>query len=582
MVQNNYIEEYLSNRSWRKNENANINESFSGLYNYVSAKMFANDFLSALPLGLRRAHNDAKIHIHNLESGGYIPYCAGHNLKLMLMNGMKTQSINSRPAKHLNSITDHVMNFLYCSQMEFSGAQAFSDIDTLLAPYVRKDKLTYKEVKQQVQKLCFNLNFTMRAASQTPFTNLTLNYGIPKFLENEHAIIGGLENGVAYGDCLEEVYMIDKAFTEVMNDMDPNGKPLTFPILTVNLTSKFPWEHEIAQLLAQNCANLGSYYFMNYIGSGIDEDTARSMCCRLKLDLTKFNGPKGLWNMGEGVGSLGVVTINLPRVAYDAKGKDEKVLFELLDERLEMALEVLKLRKERIHKYMKRLMPFSLANGWSMKNYFMTIGLLGFNEMCTNYLLAHILEDRGEAFATKVLEHIREWTIKKQIETKELINMEMVPAEGCSYRLALVDRKLNPDIRTSGTTNAPYYSSLLIPASFRNVDVVDKIKFEEKILPLFSGGTIFRTYLGDKTPPNNAVISFLKMVSSSKIPYFDITATYSVCSAEGKMLRGVVNTCPSCNNPTEVYSRVVGYYRPYSKYNIGKKQEFNERKYTTL
>lgn len=582
MAQFNYIEEYLSNKSWRLRENANINDSFSGLYNYVSSKMFANDFLNALPIDIKKAHNSAKLHIHNLESGGYIPYCAGHNLKLLLTNGLKTQSINSRPAKHLNSVVDHIMNFLYCSQMEFSGAQSFSDADTLLAPYIKRDKLTYKEVKQQIQKLCFNLNFTMRAASQTPFTNLTLNYAVPKFLENEHAIIGGFETDFTYGDCLEEVYMVDKAFTEVMNEMDPNGKPLTFPILTVNLTSKFPWESEVADLLAWNCANLGSFYFMNYLGSGIAEDTARSMCCRLKLDLTKFNGPKGLWNMGEGVGSLGVVTINLPQIGYLAKGKGDAYFFELLNERLATALEVLRFRKARVHKHMKRLMPFSLANGWSMKNYFLTIGILGINEMCTNYLHAHIMEDRGTAFATKVLNYIRDWTIKEQTESKELINMEMVPAEGCSYRLALVDKKQYPEIRTEGPANAPYYSALLIPSSFRNIDTVDKIEFEENLLPIFSGGTIFRTYLGEKAPSNKAVLEFLKMVSSSKIPYFDITATYSVCNAEGKFLRGVVNTCPQCNGNTEVYSRVVGYYRPFSKYNVGKKAEFNQRVYTEI
>jgi len=507
--------------------------------------------------------------------------CCGNNLKLLLLNGMKTPSINSKPAKHLNSVTDHVMNWLYCSQMEFSGAQSFGDFDTLIAPFVKKDKLSYNEVKQQIQKLCFNLNFTMRSSSQTPFTNLTLNYSIPKFLENEHAIIGGLETSFTYADCLDEVYMIDKAFTEVMNEMDPNGRPLTFPILTVNLTSRFPWDSEVAKLLANNCANIGSYYFMNYLGSGIGEDTARSMCCRLKIDLSKFNGPKGLWNMGEGVGSLGVVTINLPRIAFESKGKGDAFFFNLLEERLAMALNILKVRKERIHKYMKRLMPFSLSNGWSMKNYFMTIGIIGINEMCINYLDAHILESNGTRFTAKVLEFIREWTINKQVETKELINMEMVPAEGCSYRLALVDRKLNPKIFTEGTAGAPYYSSLLIPASYR-VDILDKINFEEKLLPLFSGGTIFRTYLGDSIPSDEATLDFIKTVSKSKIPYFDITATYSVCPVEGKVIRGVVNKCPSCNADTEVYSRVVGYYRPFDKYNIGKRAEFNERRYTNI
>ena len=578
---NDDIYDYLTSRSWRVKENANTNISFSNMSNFIIGKIYANDFLNALPLKYRRAHQNALIHIHNLETAGYVPYCAGHNLKTLLLNGMKTPSISSNPAKHLTSIVDHVMNYLYGSQMEFAGAQSFGDIDTLIAPFVRKDKLSYKEVKQQIQKLIYNLNFTLRSSSQTPFTNLTLNFGVPKFLENEEAIIGGIGTGFSYSDCLDEIYEIDRAFIEVMNERDPENRPFTFPILTVNINRRFPWDSEIVKLLSQNCANMGSFYFMNYIGSGIDEDIVRAMCCRLNIRLDDFEGSKGMWNTASGTGSLGVVTINLPRLAYDTKNKDERVFFQELIDRLKMAIDILKVRKERIKRYQKQLMPFSMLNNWSMKNYYMTIGIIGLNEMCLNYTGNDILSGDNIKFVEKVMLFIRDWVKEKQKELKELINIEMVPGEGCSYRLAYVDKKLNNNIITLGTSKAPYYSTLLVPPSSQ-IDILDRIRFEEQILPIFTGGTIFRTFLGEKIPETEAIIEYIKLVSNSKIPYFDLTSTYSVCKKENKTFRGSYSSCPECKGETEIYSRVVGYYRPVSKYNIGKAQEFRDRKYISL
>jgi ribonucleoside-triphosphate reductase (formate) len=575
-----YIDEYLTNSHWRRKENANINESFSSMTNYISSKLLANDFLMSLPKEQRDAHENGLLHIHNLETGGYIAYCCGHNLKQLLMTGIKTPSINSKPAKHFNSLMDHIMNWLYCSQMEMAGAQSFGDWDTLIAPFIKKEKLTYKEVKQQIQKLIFNLNFTMRSSSQTPFTNLTMNIGSPKFLLNEQAIIGGEDAGFTYGDCIDEIHMVDKATTEIMNSRDSTGKPFTFPILTINLTKKFPWESELADIIANNCANLGSFYFMNYVNSGIDEDILRSMCCRLSLRLDQMSGPKGMWNMGEGTGSLGVVTINLPRLGHDAKG-NETILFELLSHRLELALSILKARKERIKANMKSMMPFNTMNGWSMKNYFMTIGILGFNEFTLNFMNKDILDKDAQDMMIKVLQFMRDWCMTKQQETRELINIEQVPAEGCSYRLAKVDKKLNNDIITLGTDAAPYYSSVYIPHNYE-VDMIDRIGIEEKALPIFSGGTIFRTLLGEKEPSNKAVLDYIKMIANTKIPYFDITATFAVCEKDNKVIRGTTKTCPDCNSPTEVWSRVVGYYRPSSKYNIGKVREFETRKYIDI
>jgi ribonucleoside-triphosphate reductase len=331
--------------------------------------------------------------------------------------------------------------------------------------------------------------------------------------------------------------------------------------------------------MAENSGDVGSYYWMNYLGSGINEDTIRSMCCRLNIDMSQLSGPSGLWNTGEGTGSLGVITINFPRLGFDCKGKDEKVFFEKLEERLETALYILNFRKNRISKYLDRMMPFNILNGWSMRTYYLTIGVIGLNELCENYLGSDITKNID--FVVRVLEYLRDWSKKKQLETKQFINIEMIPGEGSSYRLAYVDRKLHPDIFTLGTKRAPYYSALLIPPYF-GLDIFERLELEEKVLPLFTGGTIFRVFLGEKKPEPDTVLDLIKKISSSKIPYFDLTSTYSICKKESKTFRGIKYNCPDCNFPTEVFSRVVGYYRPLSKFNIGKVQEFKDRKYVSI
>jgi anaerobic ribonucleoside-triphosphate reductase len=554
------LEEYFSEFNWRKNENANHNVSFSNFQNNISSKILANEFLQSLPKDCRDAHYSAKIHIHNLESGGIIPYCAGHNLKSLIISGMKTNTVSSKPAKHLGSIMDQVMNYLYISQMEFSGAQAFNDFDTLIAPFIKAEHIPYKEVKQSIQRLVYNLNYTMRSGNQTPFTNLSLNYCTPKFLEDENAIIADTKTGLKYSDCQDEIEMIDMAFSEIMMEKDMNGIPFTFPILTVNLTSRFPWHSEAAKYMALVAMDTGSYYWMNYIGSGLSEDNIRAMCCRLNISLKELSGAGGLWNAGEGTGSLGVVTINFPNLGFEYKGKDETLLLEELDRRMDIALQILLFRKSNINKYKDRLMPFSNMNGWSSKNYYITIGVIGLHEMCLNYLDSGIPENKD--FVIKILNHMREWTTKKQVLHKQLINIEMIPGEGSSYRLA-------------------FYTALLMPAT-SELDVFDKLKIEEDILPLFTGGTIFRVYVGDDNVDSNVSLQFIKKIASSKIPYFDMTCTFSVCTKESKTFRGSLNKCPSCGEHVEVYSRVVGYYRPVSHWNIGKKEEFTERRYSHL
>jgi len=573
------ISDYMTDKSWRKKENANVNESFSNLQYFLASNMLANDFLASLPRKHKRYHRDALIHIHNLESGGYIPYCAGHNLKQLIVYGMKTQTINSKPAKHFGSLIDQIMNWFYMSQQEFAGAQAFSDFDTLVAPFIRVNKLNYRQVKQQIQKLVFNLNYTMRASNQSPFTNLTLNYGVPKYLRELNAIVGGETQDFSYEECLNEIYLVDEAINNIMTEGDPVNKPFTFPILTLNLTKDLDWNHIIIDILLENLQTRGSYYFMNYIGSGITEDTIRAMCCRLNIRLKELSGPIGLWNTIEGTGSLGVVTINFSRLGYDCKGKDERTLFEKLSERLEIAYDILLMRKKRIKKHMKRLMPFSLMNNWTMRTYYITIGVIALNELCLNYLGSSIVENID--FTIKVLNYTRKWILDKQKEERTLINLEMIPGEGSSYRLAFIDRKLKPKIKTLGTRSKPYYSSLLIPPSL-GIPLLERIPLEEKVLPLFSGGTIFRVYLGEKIPNKESLLNFIRKMSKTKIPYFDITNTYSVCTKEGLMHRSILYKCPNCNSRTEVYSRVVGYYRPVSKWNVGKVQEFKDRQYVSL
>jgi len=318
---------------------------------------------------------------------------------------------------------------------------------------------------------------------------------------------------------------------------------------------------------------------MNYIGTGIPEDTIRAMCCRLTLDLSELSGPRGLWNTADGTGSLGVVTINFPRLAYQSRHRDESYFFEQLTDRMDLALDILLIRKKRIQKYMKRLMPFNTMNGWTMRTYYLTIGVIGLNEMCLNMFGTPIMNNVD--FVVKVLNYMRKYVVEKQKELNQLINIEMIPGEGSSYRLAYIDRKECKDIVTLGTKNAPYYTALLIPPKYQ-VPLPEKVEIGEKILPLFTGGTIFRVFLGEQTPEPMSLLNFIKKLSNTKIPYYDITTTYSVCTKEGIVLNGVYYKCPYCNAETEIYSRVVGYYRPVKHWNVGKRQEFKDRKYYSL
>jgi len=573
---NRTILEYLDKKSWRINENANVSYSYSGLLAYTANRMLANYSLSHMPVEAAKAHIRGDLHIHNLEGGQLIPYCHGGDLLKLLLKGINAGNIGAKPAKHLSAAVDHIVNYFFMSQLEFSGAQSFSDFDTLLAPFVHYDGLNYEEVKQNIQRLIFNLNFACRQAYQTPFTNLTFNLLCPKSLQGTPVVVGGETKEDKYEDFNDESLMINKAFCEVIMGRDAAGNPFTFPIPTINITKQFPWNDEVVDYIFAEVSVMGSYYFMNYVGSGIDENSIRAMCCRLNIDLSQLSSPRGLWNMTGGTGSIGVVSINMARLGYLSKNDDQ--LYERLDRLMEIGKEQLEHKRKTIKaSYENSLLPFTKFYGLELGNYFSTIGVIGLNEMCINYLHQPIYE--ATSFVEKILGRMRDVTRQFQEKTGHLYNLEMTPGEGSSYRLAYKDRKKYKKICTMGTKKRPYYTTLLIPPKY-DINVFDRLKIEEKILPIFTGGTVFRMFIGDHSVNFRTLINLSKkIVCDSRIPYFDITCTFSICQEEGTYLPGHHAKCPNCNGDTEVYSRVVGYYRPKSRWNIGKQQEFDDRKY---
>lgn len=577
MGNNKLVQDYLSKSSWRIKENSNTTYSYSGIKYHIDSNVLANYALSQLPKEIRTAHQNGDFHIHNLESGNLIPYCAGCSLMDLLLKGLFTPSITSRPARHFSSVSDHVMNYLYMRQMETAGAVAFNDVDTLLAPFIRFDHLNRNQVKQDLQRLIFNLNFTLRSSSQTPFSNFSLNFGVPKYMEDEAVIHGGELQKDTYKDFIDEIQLFDELFIEILKEKDASGRPFPFPIPTINLTNRFNWSNKVSDSLFEEITELGSFYFMNYIGSGISEDTVRSMCCRLSLNLKDLSESHGLWNNGDSTGSLGVVTINMGRLGYLCKTEEQ--LYKQLSFLMDLAKNELIIKENTIREQLaNNLMPFSKYYNLNLDHYFRTIGEVGINEMCLNFTGKDITQNIP--FVFQILNFMRNKIREYQIETKKLFNIEMTPAEGCSYRLALIDRKKYPKITTLGN-GVPYYSSLLIPPSLE-IDVLKRMELEQDLLPLFNGGTIFRTFIGENVSNPKTIKDFVKMVSTSKIPYYDVTTTFSICKGEGKSIRGIHHKCPDCGSETEVYSRVVGYYREIKKWNPGKIEEFNDRKYIDL
>jgi len=573
------VSDYLSQVDWRVRENSNIGYSMSGLLMHVAGSVVANYTLDRIyPMEVADAHRNGDIHLHDLYFG-ITGYCAGWSLSKLLHEGFNGVPgiVESKPAKHLDTALLQMVNFIGTLQNEWAGAQAFNSIDTYLAPFVRKDKLNYQEIKQAIQKFVFNLNIASRWGGQSPFTNLTLDWVVPDDLKKQPVVLGGKLLEETYDDYQKEMNLINKAFIEVLTEGDMNGRPFTFPIPTYNLTRDFDWETENARLLLEMTAKYGLAYFSNFINSDLKPSDIRSMCCRLRLNLRQLdrNITGGLFGSGDSTGSVGVVTMNMPRIAYLSKNKDD--FFHRLEYLMGLAKISLEMKREIVEKNMQGgLLPYTKRYLGTLKNHFSTIGPIGMNEACLNLLGKDIASEEGKSFAVETLKFMKAKLSDFQEETSHIYNLEAVPAEGTCYRLARVDRRKYPDIITAGK-EVPYYTnSTLLPVN-ETEDVIEALEHQEELQTLYTGGTVFHIFLGERVSSGEAVMRLLKKVAyNTKLPYFTITPTYSICSDHGYLV-GEHLCCPTCGKETEVYSRVVGYFRPVRNWNEGKQEEFRQR-----
>jgi ribonucleoside-triphosphate reductase len=595
-----FVDNYLNQDTWLVKENANMTYSLQGLHNYISSKVISEYWLHRVYLKknpkIAQAHIDGDFHIHNLQILG--PYCVGWDLRDLLVSGFTgvKGKISSKPAKHFRVALMQAVNFIFTLTGEAAGAQAFSNFDTYLAPFIRYDHLDYKEVKQALQEFVFNMNVPTRVGFQTPFSNITLDLTVPSFMKNEQVIIGGKLMDETYGDFQEEMNMFNKAFFEVMTEGDANSRVFSFPIPTINITKDFNYDTEGANQLFEATAKYGIPYFANFVNSDMNPEDVRSMCCHLRLDnreLKKRGG--GLFGANPLTGSIGVITINLPRIGY--LSKEESQFFERLDELMELAKESLQVKREFLEKYTEKgLYPYSKfylrtikqTFGEYWRNHFSTIGLIGMNEACLNFLGESIGSEEGRKFAIKVLDHMRERLEDFQLETQQIFNLEATPAEGTSYDLALKDKQKFKDIIVANEEAYkkgadPYYTnSSLLPVDYTN-DIFELLKHQDDLQTRYTGGTVVHIFLGESLPSGEAVKRLVKKITSNfKLPYFTFTPTFSICPIHG-YISGKHEYCPICaekgiKTECEVYSRVVGYLRPVSQWNPGKQQEFKDRK----
>ena len=577
----------LSDEYPNKQENANRITAFGWFKNAVAEEIIKNYTLNKfLPKEVSKAHIDGFIHIHDLGTGFFVKYCAGWSLPKLLQKGFGgvPNIVESKPPKHFSSALGQIVNFLGVVQNEGAGAQAVNSIDTLLSPYVYYDKLSYRDVKQAIQEFVFNLNVTIRWGSESLFSNVSFDLVPPDDLANTPVVIGGEVKDKCYGDFQEQIDMINKAFLEVLLEGDGKGTPFSFPIPTYSITSDFPWDSEIGELLSKVAVKWGSPYFMNCINSGIKPSDVRSMCCRLQLDLNEIrNVTGGLFGSSDETGSIGVVTVNLPKLAYLAKSEDE--FFDLLDYYLDIAKNVLELKRKLVTYYTYEInpsmSPYTKIYLRGYETFFNTIGIVGGHEACMNILGVGIDTPDGKNFMIKVLTHIRQRTEEFKQETGHLFNLEATPAEGCSYRLARIDKMMYKDIVTSGTSDAPYYTnSTHLPVSL-DIPLHEALKHQEDLQSIYTGGTVFHIYLGE-TPPFNVVGRLIdKICRKTKLPYITLTPTYSKCPKHG-YIPGKHWKCPYCGSECLVYSRITGYYRPIQNWNAGKQQEFRERRFYNI
>jgi anaerobic ribonucleoside-triphosphate reductase len=578
------IKDYINDLDWKIRENSNEGVmSFSGLNARVSGEVLANFALNQLySENIKKAHLDGAIHIHDL-SYPIVGYCAGWSLENLLRKGFGhvPNQVHSYPAKHLETATLHMVNFIGTMQGEFAGAQAFSSVDTLLAPFIRADNLAYPSVKQDLQKLIFGLNVPSRWGWQTPFSNLTFDLTVPDDMKDKRVVVGGEELSSTYGEYQEEMDMINKAFLELMIEGDQNGRVFTFPIPTYNLSKDFDWDSPLSNLLFEVTAKYGIPYFQNYLGTNLDPGDIRAMCCRLNLDQRELlRRPGNIWGPGDSTGSIGVVTLNLNRIGFEATTKED--FFAELKKKMVLAKESLETKREVVNNMLsKGLMPYTLVYLGHFDNHFSTIGLCGMNEACLNFLGKGVGTSEGKEFTIEVLQFMRQTIQEFQEETGNLYNLEATPAESTSYRLARLDRQKYNSIITSGTDKHPFLTNSTQLNVDATRDVFEAINHQKDIQPLYTGGTIFHAFLPEPIDPATCK-KLVKKIAETKLPYFSITPTFSICQNHG-YIGGEVKECPECEEPTEIYSRIVGYLRPVATWNDGKKQEFKERTtYTEL
>ena len=574
----NTMDGYLSQADWRVRENSNVNYSLGGLILHNSGTVTANYWLNHIyTKDIALAHRNGTMHIHDLSM--FSGYCAGWSLRQLLKEGLGgvPNKISSHAPHHLSTLVAQMVNFLGVLQNEWAGAQAFSSFDTYLAPFIRHDQISYREVKQNIQSFIFGVNTPSRWGSQAPFTNITLDWVVPQDLKDEPVIIGGKQQTSCYGEYQAEMDMINRAFLEVMMEGDAAGRGFPYPIPTYNITEAFDWDSENAELLFRMTAKYGTPYFQNFINSDLQPGDVRSMCCRLQLDkreLKKKGG--GLFGAAELTGSIGVVTINLPRLGYISRGREE--FFERLGRTMDIARDSLEIKREIITKLMSEgLFPYSKRYLGTWDNHFSTIGLVGMNECCINFLGEDLVSEKGRAFTLEVLDFMRARLIDYQEETGNLYNLEATPAESTSYRLAKIDKQRYSDIKTAGH-GAPYYTnSTQLPVDYTS-DLFGALDLQEEIQRKYTGGTVFHSFLGESIEDVEACKKLVRTIAENyQIPYYTISPTFSVCSDHG-YLRGEKNPCPSCGKETEVYARIVGYYRPVKNWNKGKSEEYLDRR----
>ncbi len=584
------VDQYLKKADWKINENSNMDYSLQGLNNYISSEVSKVYWLNEIYTPeIKKAHNDGDFHIHDLSLLSV--YCVGWDLYDLLLQGFRGVSgkVESKPAKHLRSALGQVVNFFYTLQGEAAGAQAFSNFDTLLAPFIRYDKLKFADVKQALQEFIFNINVPTRVGFQTPFTNVTLDVTVPRYYADQNVIVGGKPQKETYKDFQKEMDLFNKAFLQVMADGDAKGRVFTFPIPTYNITKDFDWDDPNMLDLWEMTAKYGVPYFSNFINSDMNPEDARSMCCRLRIDNRELEmRGGGLFGSNPLTGSIGVITINMPRIGYLSKSRKE--FLQRLGKLMEVAKESLETKRKVLEKFTEsNLYPYTryylrgvnerFSEYW--KNHFSTIGLVGMNEACLNLLGKDIASNEGQTFTKQVLDFMRKELIKFQKETGNNYNLESTPAEGTSYRLAKIDKEKYSDIVCASDGKAenaePFYTnSTQLPVNYTN-DVFEALDLQDEIQVKYTGGTVFHTFAGERIDDPQSVKRLIKkMCYSYHLPYITFTPTFSVCPSHG-YIKGEQEKCPTCDDDCEVYSRVVGYLRPVKQWNKGKQEEFSLR-----